>query len=113
MAASEERFDVIILDPPALVKRKKEYHAGLRAYQQLNQFALTLLNPNGILFSASCSMHISSKDLLNCIRQASVNAQRELVVLEQLHQDIDHPIHPAIDETNYLKAYILMVTSDR
>lgn len=106
--ASHRKFDVIIIDPPAFIKKKKEYQQGLRAYEKLNQLALSLLNPNGILLSASCSMHLSNEDLLNCIRRASINSNRETSVLEQLHQGRDHPIHPAIPETNYLKGFIVI-----
>jgi 23S rRNA (cytosine1962-C5)-methyltransferase len=105
-----QRFDVIVLDPPALIKRKKEYNAGLHAYEQLNQLALELLNPNGILLSASCSMHLSEKDLQNVIRRAVNNSKRHAVILEHCHQAPDHPIHPAIEETNYLKGFIVMTT---
>src|SRR3990167_9093735 len=103
---TSQKYDVIILDPPALIKKKKDYHAGLRAYEKLNQMALALLNPNGVLFSASCSMHLSEADLLNCLRRASVNLNRPIQIIEQLHQGRDHPVHPAIVETNYLKGYI-------
>ncbi len=102
-----EKFDVIILDPPALIKRKKDIPAGAKHYQKLNEAALRLLNHNGILFSASCSMHLSAADLLNCIRKAAINTQREITVLEQCHQAPDHPIHPAIAETSYLKGFII------
>jgi 23S rRNA (cytosine1962-C5)-methyltransferase len=107
--AQSEKFDVIILDPPALIKRKKDAGAGEKMYQKLNEAALRLLNPNGVLLSASCSMHLSASDLLNAIRKAGLNTQREIAVIEHAHQGPDHPIHPAIPETNYLKGYILSV----
>lgn len=107
--AKQARFDVIVLDPPALIKRKKEFAAGEKHYQKLNEAALRLLNPNGILLSASCSMHMSSADLLNAIRKAGISAQKELSVLEHCHQGPDHPIHPAIIETSYLKGFIFAV----
>lgn len=107
LSQSSERFDVIILDPPALIKRKKDVPAGEKMYQKLNEAALKLLSPAGILFSASCSMHLSQVDLLNCIRKAGLTAKKEISVLEQSHQGADHPIHPAMPETNYLKGYIV------
>lgn len=107
LIASGEKFDVIILDPPALIKRKKDVSVGEKMYQKLNEAALQLLNHNSILFSASCSMHLSRDDLLNCIRKAGVNTKKELSILEQCHQAADHPIHPAMIETNYLKGFIL------
>lgn len=109
LTAKNEKFDVIILDPPALIKRKKDAAAGEKMYQKLNEAALNLLNANGILLSASCSMHLSSADLLNCIRKAGINTKKEISVLEQCHQAPDHPIHPAIAETNYLKGFIVCV----
>ncbi|OGT43586.1 MAG: hypothetical protein A3F13_01270 [Gammaproteobacteria bacterium RIFCSPHIGHO2_12_FULL_40_19] len=107
LVLQSEKFDVIILDPPALIKRKKDSVAAEKMYQKLNEAALNLLNPHGILFSASCSMHLSHVDLLNCIRKAGVNTKKEISVLEQCHQAPDHPIHPAIAETNYLKGFIV------
>lgn len=105
--SQREKFDVIILDPPAFIKRKKDFDAGFSAYLRLNQLALQLLNPNGILLSASCSMHLSSAQLLDIIRRAALKTKREVSVLEQCHQAADHPVHPAILETNYLKGFIL------
>ncbi len=101
-----EKFDVIILDPPALIKKKKDLVAGSKMYQKLNEAALNLLNHNGILLSASCSMQLSAPELLNIIRRASIATGFELSILEQCHQAADHPIHPAIAETQYLKGYI-------
>lgn len=107
LISKKEFFDVIILDPPAFIKRKKDIFSGKKMYQKLNEVALLLLNQNGILFSASCSMHLSGDDLLNCIRKAGIHTHKEISVLEQCHQASDHPIHPAIAETNYLKGFII------
>lgn len=104
-----EKFDCVILDPPALIKRKKDIPAGSKLYQKLNEAALHLINRTGILFSASCSMHLSAADLLNCIRKAGLATHKELSLLEQCHQAPDHPVHPAIPETNYLKGFIIAV----
>jgi 23S rRNA (cytosine1962-C5)-methyltransferase len=101
-------FDVIILDPPALIKKRKDMQEGIVAYQRLNALALSCLNPNGILLTASCSMHLSKDQLLNVVRKASLKT-RDVVVLETLHQAQDHPIHPAICETDYLKGFVLMI----
>ncbi|OGT25760.1 MAG: hypothetical protein A3I77_03345 [Gammaproteobacteria bacterium RIFCSPLOWO2_02_FULL_42_14] len=103
----KELFDVVILDPPALIKRKKDQSAGEKMYQRLNELALQLLRKNGILFSASCSMHLSAEDLQNGIRRAGIQTKRSLSILEQCHQAADHPVHPAIAETNYLKGFIV------
>lgn len=107
--AKKEKFDVVILDPPALIKRKKDIPAGEKMYQKLNEAAFALLADNGILLSASCSMHLSHAALLNCIRKAAIQTHKEIIVLEQCHQGPDHPIHPAITETDYLKGFIVGV----
>ncbi|MCX7120449.1 MAG: class I SAM-dependent rRNA methyltransferase [Gammaproteobacteria bacterium] len=107
LSTQKESYDIIILDPPALIKRKKDVPAGEKMYQKLNEAALQLLNPNGILFSASCSMHLPASDLLNIIRKAGISTKKEIAVLEQCHQGPDHPIHPAIPETSYLKGFII------
>jgi 23S rRNA (cytosine1962-C5)-methyltransferase len=104
---ANEKFDVIILDPPALIKRKKDIPAGEKMYQKLNEAALRLLNPNGILLSASCSMHLSAENLQNCIRRAGLSTGKTLSIIAHCHQGPDHPIHPAIPETNYLKGFIV------
>lgn len=103
--AAKEQFDVIILDPPAFIKRRKDLTEGVNAYHRLNQLALRLLSPDGILISASCSLHLQHDDLLNILRAAASRNNRELQILEQGHQALDHPLHPAIAETNYLKAF--------
>ena len=107
----EERahFDVVILDPPAFIKRKKDFHAGQAAYQRLNQQAMQVLAKDGILISASCSYHLSRDNLRQLVLQASRHLDRNLAVLEPGHQGPDHPILPALPETDYLKALFCRV----
>jgi 23S rRNA (cytosine1962-C5)-methyltransferase len=104
---TKEKFDVIILDPPAFVKKQKDKKEGLIAYQRVNEAALKLLNPGGILISCSCSMHVEYDDLLQVLRRASFNTSTELQIVERGHQAPDHPVHPAIVETDYLKMIML------
>lgn len=104
-----ETFDVIVLDPPAFIKRRKDKAAGVRAYQRLNQLAMQLLDADGILISASCSFHLAADELRGALQQAAQHAGRELQILEQGHQGPDHPVHPAIPETAYLKCFIARV----
>lgn len=104
--AAGERYDLVILDPPAFVKRRKDMKQGEKAYVRLNRMAMELLTPDGILVSASCSYHMSRDGLLLAMLRASREAGRELQILEEGHQAPDHPIHPAIPETAYLKAFI-------
>lgn len=103
----QQHYDVIILDPPAFVKKSKDRKEGLIAYQRLSELALKLLNPTGILVSCSCSMHITKEDLLAVSQRAASRCNTSLQLLEQGHQGPDHPIHPAVPETDYLKALFL------
>jgi len=99
-----QTFDVVVLDPPAFIKRKKDQRQGEKAYHQANQLALRLLSPGGILVSASCSMHLPQQTLMDVVKTAAAHRHRQLQVFYQGGQGPDHPIHPAIPETNYLKA---------
>jgi 23S rRNA (cytosine1962-C5)-methyltransferase len=104
MRAEGCRFDVVILDPPAFIQRKKDLKKGIAAYRRINELGLQLLQPGGLLVSGSCSMHLSRADLISAMQQAAVRAGCQLRVVEQGGQGPDHPIHPAIPETEYLKA---------
>ena len=110
LAEDNTKYDVVILDPPAFVKRKKDLKEDLKegslAYRRINKLAMNLIKDEGILVSASCSYHLSNEQLLNEIRQASYLANVDCQVLEQGHQGPDHPVHPAMKETDYLKSYI-------
>jgi 23S rRNA (cytosine1962-C5)-methyltransferase len=108
--AQGERFDAVILDPPAFIKRKKDIPQGHAAYRKLNQLALELLADEGLLVSCSCSYHLSAAALLEAIQGAARHAARFVQVLESGGQSPDHPLHPAIPETRYLKAYFCRVT---
>jgi 23S rRNA (cytosine1962-C5)-methyltransferase len=103
MDVQGKRFDVIVLDPPAFIQRRKDIKKGIAAYRKINQLALRLLNSGGLLVSASCSMHLPRPDLIQAMQQAAVRAECSLQILEQGGQGPDHPIHPAIPETEYLK----------
>ncbi len=104
LRAEGRQFDVVILDPPAFIQRKKDLKKGFSAYRRINELGLHLLRPGGLLVSASCSMHLSRADLISAMQQAAVRAACQLRVVEQGAQGPDHPIHPAIPETEYLKA---------
>jgi 23S rRNA (cytosine1962-C5)-methyltransferase len=110
LAAEGERFDVVIIDPPAFAKRKKDQPKALAAYKRLNQLAISLLVDDGILVSCSCSFHVSAEDLQDAIAKAARGADKQLQILEAGGQAPDHPVHPAIPETRYLKAYFCRVT---
>ena len=104
LKASEERFDVIVVDPPAFIKRKKDMKNGEAAYRRLNEQAMRLLNKDGILISASCSMHLPEDDLQNILLTSARHLDRNIQLLERGGQGPDHPVHPAIAETRYIKS---------
>jgi len=104
LKAAEERFDVIIADPPAFIKRKKDLKNGEGAYRRLNEQAMRLLNKDGILVSASCSMHLPEDDLNNILLTSARHLDRNIQMLERGGQGPDHPVHPAIAETRYIKS---------
>lgn len=110
--AAGEVFDVIVLDPPAFIKRRKDRAQGLQAYRRINQLALALLAPDGILVSASCSFHLEREALLNVMLQAGHEHGCTLQIIAQGHQGPDHPVHPAIPETDYLKAFFAHVSRE-
>ena len=110
LAARGEQFDLVVLDPPAFVKRKKDLFKGQAAYRKLNQLALTLLADQGVLVSCSCSYHLSGAELLHAIQGAARHSARFVQVLEAGGQSPDHPLHPAVPETRYLKAFFCRVT---
>ncbi len=101
------RFDVVILDPPAFIQRRKDLRKGVTAYRRINQLALELLNPGGLLVTASCSMHLPRAELVLAVQQAAVRCGCQVRIVEQGGQGPDHPIHPAIPETEYLKTLFL------
>ncbi|MDB4951279.1 MAG: SAM-dependent methyltransferase [Gemmatimonadetes bacterium] len=105
LAADGERFDVVVLDPPAFIKRKKDQKAGEEAYRRIAQLGMEVLRPDGVLISASCSFHMSREALQDAMLRASRHVKRDLQITEEGHQGPDHPVHPAIPETAYLKAF--------
>ncbi len=104
-----QRYDIIVLDPPALIKRKKDFKAGYEAYRRLNHLALQVLEANGILISASCSHHLSKANLHEILRASARHIDRHLVFFATGSQGPDHPVHPSIAETEYLKTYFCSV----
>jgi 23S rRNA (cytosine1962-C5)-methyltransferase len=110
LGSQGQRFDVVILDPPAFIKRKKDIPQGQAAYRKLNQLALEVLADEGLLVSCSCSWHLAPEELVNAIQAAARHSGRFVQILEAGGQSPDHPMHPAIPETRYLKAYFCRVT---
>ena len=104
-------YDIIVLDPPALIKRKKDFKQGYEAYRRLNQLALQVLAKNGILVSASCSFHLSVDNLEEILRSSGRHIDRHLTFFSCGGQGGDHPVDPAIPETAYLKTFFCIVSS--
>lgn len=107
---ADEKFDIVVIDPPAFIKRKKDHTQGVNAYLRINQIAMQLLNSDGLLLSASCSYHLKTHELNDALLKAARHLNRNLQIIEQGHQGPDHPIHPAIAETAYLKSLLLRIT---
>lgn len=99
-----EKYDIVVLDPPALIPRRRDQKAGEQAYARLNQLGLRLLDRDGLLVSASCSMHLSQDKLVDIIRGSGRKIDRFVQLLEQGHQAPDHPVIPGIPETDYIKS---------
>jgi 23S rRNA (cytosine1962-C5)-methyltransferase len=110
--AEKRRFDVVVIDPPAFIKRKKDIPKGEGAYRRLNQLAIQLLERDGVLVSCSCSYHLDPQQLLAAIQRGARHLDRFAQVVEVGGQAPDHPIHPAIPETRYLKAYFCRIVRD-
>ncbi|HWT16768.1 MAG TPA: class I SAM-dependent rRNA methyltransferase [Patescibacteria group bacterium] len=104
-----ERFDVVIVDPPAFIKRKKDFAEGRIAYRRINEMAMQLLTRDGLLIACSCSHHLPRPVLLDAINQGARHLDRSVQVLMSLQQSACHPVHPAIPETDYLKGYVCRV----
>lgn len=105
LRSAGERFDVVILDPPAFIPRRKDVKAGIEAYRRLNGLGLQLLVSDGILVSASCSFRLHRDTFLDILCTSARGARRTLQILGEGHQGEDHPVHPALPESNYLKVF--------
>jgi 23S rRNA (cytosine1962-C5)-methyltransferase len=102
-----ERFDTIVLDPPAFAKNKAAVTKALSGYKEINLRALKLLNPGGILVTCSCSYNVSEGMFADVIAAAAADARAEVVVVEKRMQGRDHPVLVTVPETFYLKCFIL------
>jgi 23S rRNA (cytosine1962-C5)-methyltransferase len=105
-----ERFDVVVLDPPAFIKRRKDLPRGEAAYRKLNHLAMRLLERDALLVSCSCSYHLPADELVGLIQAAARHNSRFAQILTVGGQASDHPVHPAIPETRYLKAFFCRIT---
>jgi 23S rRNA (cytosine1962-C5)-methyltransferase len=109
-SSAGRQYDVIVLDPPAFAKTRKNLETALRGYKELNLRALKMLRPGGIMVTCSCSYHVSPSEFLAVVTDAARDVHRNLRLLEQRGQAKDHPILPTVPETSYLKCLIFYVT---
>src|ERR1022692_449334 len=109
-SSSGQRYDTIVLDPPAFAKSKRDLDAALRGYKELNLRALKMLRPGGVLITCSCSYHVSSSEFLGMLADAARDARRNLRLVEVRGQAKDHPVLLNVPETAYLKCVIALVS---
>ena len=107
LAASGERFDIVIADPPSFAKSRKEAPAALRGYRKLTRLAAAATATGGILFLACCSHNVGADEFAEAVRRGLADAGRGARILRVAGADADHPVHPALPETAYLKAMTL------
>lgn len=101
-----EKYDTIVLDPPAFAKSKRALDTAMRGYKELNLRALKMLKPGGVLVTCSCSHHVSEADFLAMLASAAADAHRNLRIVERRGQSQDHPVLLSVPETAYLKCVI-------
>lgn len=104
-----EAYDIIILDPPAFAKHRDKRHKAVQGYKRLNAHAIRQIKPGGIIFTFSCSQVIDKLLFTNTVIAASIEAGRNVRILEQLHQPADHPISAVHPEGEYLKGLVIYV----
>lgn len=109
LEANGEKFDTIILDPPAFAKNRPSVKAAARGYKEINLRALKLLSSRGVLVTCTCSYHISEPMFLEIVTEAAKDAKRKIQLVEKRTQAGDHPILLSVPETYYLKCLILKV----
>jgi 23S rRNA (cytosine1962-C5)-methyltransferase len=109
LANAGRRFGVVVTDPPAFVKSKKDLAAGAKGYRKMTRLAAGLVEPGGFLLVASCSHHMSAENFAEEVRHGLSNAQRTGRILRSAGAGADHPLHPSLPESAYLKALLLQL----
>ena len=107
--ADNVSYDLVVLDPPAIAKHRGALHNALKGYTRLNQKAMQIIAPGGILFTFSCSQVVTKDNFRNAVFTAAALARRKVRILHQLHQPADHPINIYHPEGEYLKGLVLYV----
>lgn len=109
LAASGQRFDCVVLDPPRFTRSRQSLNEALRAYHHLNRLGVAVLQPGGILVTCSCSGHVSREDFLFMLSGVAQQTKRDIQVLEQRGAAPDHPVSATCLETAYLKCFVCRV----
>ena len=109
LAADGRRFEIVVADPPAFVKSKKDLSAGLKGYRKMVRMAAVLVAPGGLLFAASCSHHVDAASFAEQVRGGMRDARRSGRILHSGGAGPDHPVHPYLPESAYLKAVLLQL----
>lgn len=107
----QEKFDIVILDPPSFLKNKYGLQTALKGYLDLNRLAMRLLSEKGVLCTFSCSHHMRNEIFSDMLKKAAAMENKTYSILKRCHQDKDHPIIKEIPETEYLKGYFLSVST--
>ena len=107
--AAGERFDTIVLDPPAFAKNRASIKSAGRGYKEINLRSIKLLNPGGVLITCTCSYHMSEDMFLEIIAEAALDARRRLQIIEVRGQSVDHPVLMGMPETHYLKCVVARI----
>lgn len=106
---SQQRFDLVILDPPKFVSSVQQLKSGCRGYKDINMLGLQLLNPGGVLATFSCSGHVSSELFQKIVAGAAIDVRRDAQIIERMSQAPDHPVLLQFPEAEYLKGLIVRV----
>jgi 23S rRNA (cytosine1962-C5)-methyltransferase len=104
-----DRFDAIVLDPPAFAKKRAALEAAVRGYKEINLRAMKLVKPGGFLITSSCSYNLSEIEFLNLLAAAAADTGRPARIIEKRSQSRDHPVLVSMPETHYLKCVVLQV----
>jgi 23S rRNA (cytosine1962-C5)-methyltransferase len=107
LALAGERFDIVIADPPAFAKSRSDVPAALRGYRKLTRLATSVTSTGGLLFLACCSHNVGESEFAEAVRRGLADAGRSARIIRVAAADADHPIHPSLPETGYLKTLTL------
>ncbi len=106
LAKQGKRYEVVIADPPAFVKTKKDIASGMKGYEKVTKYAAALVAPGGLLYVASCSHHAQRHAFAKAVEQGIKKAGREGKLIATLGHAADHPVHPQLPQSEYLKAVV-------